>query len=297
MNNAVDSAPPAILSMQGVSVTRREHRLLVDVSLDVAPGERWVILGPNGGGKSTLMAVAGLDLHPSSGRVTLLGSELGRTDIRPLRGSVGVSSAFLAHRLRGELSAEEVVYCGRYGALEPWWHSYTGADLNRAMELLEVVGLAGAAKRAMTTLSSGERQRVLLARALFNDPALLLLDEPNAGLDPGAREALIAVQNDLAHRRPERATILVTHHVEDIPESATHLLALADGAVVASGQLERTLSTQLVNELFDVNCELHRHGSRWFALPPVAEERTERSPLSTGEGFPPPATRGNDPLD
>ncbi len=265
--------PPAILSMQRVSVTRQEQRLLTEVSLDVAPGERWVVLGPNGGGKSTLMAVAGLDLHPSSGRVILMGNELGRTDIRPLRGSVGVSSAFLANRLRGELSAEEVVFCGRYGALEPWWHSYTTADLTRATELLDVVGLAGSAKRVMTTFSSGERQRVLLARALFNDPALLLLDEPNAGLDPGAREALIAVQNDLARRRPERATILVTHHVEDIPESATHLLALADGAVVRSGPLEETLSTDLVNTLFGVNCELRRHGSRWFALPPVAAER------------------------
>ncbi len=256
-----------VLEMNDVSVRRAGNDILRNVSLTVSPGERWVVLGPNGGGKSTLLAIAGLDMHPSSGRVTLLGAELGRTDIRPLRGSVGVSSAYLADRLRAELSAAAIVYCGRFGALEPWWHTYSDTDRTRASDLLGLVGLPNAGERMLATLSSGERQRVMLARALFNDPALLLLDEPNAGLDPGAREALIEVQNDLAHRQPDRATMLVTHHVEDIPASATHLLALAKGTVVTAGPIETLLTGALVSELFNVSYKLRRHDGRWFAVP------------------------------
>ncbi|MBT8241905.1 MAG: ATP-binding cassette domain-containing protein, partial [Acidimicrobiia bacterium] len=193
--------------------------------------------------------------------------ELGRADIRPLRGSVGVSSAFLAHRLRSGLHAAAVVYCGRYGALEPWWHTYSDADRERSSELLGIVGLHGFDGRSFGSLSSGERQRVLLARALFNDPALLLLDEPNAGLDPGARESLVEVQVDLARAQPTRASILVTHHVEDIPPSATHLLALAEGDVVAAGPIDSVLSGTLISSLFGVGYLLERRNGRWLGVP------------------------------
>jgi iron complex transport system ATP-binding protein len=257
----------AVLELTGVGVVRDRTTILHNVSLRIDRGERWIVIGPNGGGKSTLVGVASLSIHPSSGSVRLLGTELGKADIRPLRGSVGVCSALLAHRLRPELAVHAVVYCGKYGALEPWWHTYTHIDEARASELLEMVGLGGHDRQHFGLLSSGERQRALLARSLFNDPELLLLDEPNAGLDPGAREALIEVQDELAGQRPDRATVLVTHHVEDIPTSATHLLAIDRGAVVAKGPLEPTLTGALISDLFGVRYELRRHARRWIALP------------------------------
>lgn len=256
-----------VLELTGVGVVRDGHTILRNVSLRVDRGERWVVIGPNGGGKSTLVGVAGLSIHPSSGSVTLLGAELGKTDIRPLRGSVGVASSLLAHRLRHELPVSAVVYCGKYGALEPWWHTYTGGDEARAQELLAMVGLDGHERQHFGLLSSGERQRALLARSMFNDPQLLLLDEPNAGLDPSAREALIEVQDDMARRRPDRATVLVTHHVEDIPGSATHLLAIDHGEVVAQGPLVSTLTGALISDLFGVRYDLRRHGQRWVGVP------------------------------
>jgi iron complex transport system ATP-binding protein len=173
----------------------------------------------------------------------------------------------LANRLRGELEAAAIVFCGKYGALEPWWHRYTDADRERSAQLLGFVGLAGFGARSFSSLSSGERQRVLLARALFNDPALLLLDEPNAGLDPGAREALVDVQVDLAHDRTDRASILVTHHVEDIPPSATHLLGLVGGRVVCAGLVDEVLNSALVSGLFDVRYRVEKRQGRWFGLP------------------------------
>ncbi len=263
------SNPPfrPVLELDTIGVVRNGTTMLDRVSLRVLPGEHWIVLGANGSGKSTLLGVAGLDLHPTTGTATLLGAELGRVDIRPLRGSVGTSSALLANRLRGELEAAAVVYCGKYGALEPWWHTYTDSDHERSAQLLGLVGLAGFDARSFGSLSSGERQRVLLARALFNDPALLLLDEPNAGLDPGAREALVDVQVDLALSQPDRASILVTHHVEDIPPSATHLLGLAKGQVVCVGHVDDVLNGSLVSRLFDVQYEVEKRQGRWFGRP------------------------------
>jgi iron complex transport system ATP-binding protein len=262
-----DTPVRPVLELEAIGVVRDGTTMLNRVSLRIMPGEHWIVLGANGSGKSTLLGVAGLDLHPTTGKATLLGSELGRADIRPLRGWVGTSSALLANRLRGELEAAAIVYCGKYGALEPWWHKYTDGDHDRSAELLGLVGLAGFDTRSFRSLSSGERQRVLLARALFNDPALLLLDEPNAGLDPGAREALVDVQVDLARSQPDRASILVTHHVEDIPPSATHLLALADGQVVCTGHVDDVLKGSLLSRLFNVRYEVEKRRGRWFGLP------------------------------
>lgn len=259
-------APP-VLELAGIGVVRSGASILNDVTLRVRPGEHWIVLGANGSGKSTLLGVASLDIHPTTGKAVLLGNELGRVDIRPLRGLVGISSSFLAHRLRSELDAVAVVYCGRYGALEPWWHTYSDADRTRSSQLLTMVGLEGFEERSFGSLSSGERQRVLLARALFNDPALLLLDEPNAGLDPGAREALVEVQVDMARMRPDRSSILVTHHVEDIPPSATHLLALAGGSVEAAGPIAKVLSSSLISGLFGVRYRLEHTRGRWHGMP------------------------------
>ncbi|MEM9654166.1 MAG: ATP-binding cassette domain-containing protein [Actinomycetota bacterium] len=265
-----------IIELVDVAVVLDGRKILGPLSFRAKPGERWVVLGPNGGGKSTLMRVASLAQHPSEGTVRVLGHELGRVDIRELRARVGVSSASLVDQLRGRLTAEEVVRCGRFAALEPWWHTYTPQDTARAQSLLAQVGLDGYGDRTFGTLSSGERQRALLARTLMADPDVLILDEPTAGLDLGGREALIAALDTLA-ATDGPSTIFVTHHVEDIPRSTTHLLAIAAGRPVAMGPIDDVLSAPLLSELFGVAVRLERTGGRWSAR---AQEDA-----STGSGF------------
>lgn len=254
-----------LLSLRGVGVTIDGEVVLDGVDWDVEPDQHWIVLGPNGGGKSTLVRIAGLALHPSQGRVRVLGHELGRVDIRPLRSRVGTSSAALAGQLRPALTAHEVVVTARRGALEPWWHTYDDDDHQQAEAALRARGVGHLSARAFGTLSSGERQRVLLARALVNRPALVLLDEPNAGLDLGAREQLVAALVELAAEEDAPATVLVTHHVEDIPASATHLAAVANGRLVAAGPIDVVLDAALIEALFEVPVQLERRHRRWTA--------------------------------
>lgn len=260
MDEAMDEP---VLSLQSVVVVRNGGKILGPITWQVGAEEHWVILGPNGGGKSTLVAVAAMSTHPTEGRVRLLGHELGRTDVRTLRSRVGLASAGLVDQLRPRLTAVDVVQCGLYGALEPWWHHYGDEDRHRAESLLVDVGLADHGRRSFGTLSSGERQRVLLARTLMSRPSVVILDEPNAGLDMAGRESLIQALDGLADTGP--ASVLVTHHVEDIPASTTHLLALAEGRAVAVGPIGRTLTGELLSEVFGLDVTLTRHDGRYAA--------------------------------
>jgi iron complex transport system ATP-binding protein len=254
-----------VLDLAGVEVRVDGNTILTGLDWQVERGQHWVVLGPNGGGKSTLLRIASLGLHPSTGSVRLLGQELGRVDVRPLRARIGLASSSLAEQMRASLTAEEVVRCGRFGALEPWWHRYEPADTERAETLLAQVGLAGSGNRRMVSLSSGERQRVMLARTLMPYPELVLLDEPTANLDFGGREDLIDALQALASDAAAPPTVLVIHRVEDIPATTTHLLALRQGRVAAQGPLAATLSAQLLSDLFGLPVHLERLGPRWAA--------------------------------
>ena len=198
--------------------------------------DRWVVIGPNGSGKTTLLQIAGARLHPSRGSVEILGERLGASDWRGA-GAVGFVSGSVVRSLRPSLDAIDIVVTGRYGALEPWWHTYTDADRARALELMELTGVAALADRAFGVISEGERQQVLLARLLMGEPGLLLLDEPFAGLDLGARERLLARLGALATDPATPPIVLVTHHVEEIPPGTTHALVIAEGARSAPGRL------------------------------------------------------------
>lgn len=253
-----------VIDLQQVVVVLDGRKILGPLSWRIEAGQHWVVLGPNGGGKSTLLRIASLAQHPTEGKVTVLSHELGRVDIRRLRSRIGVSSASLVDQLRGSLTAEEIVRCGLYAALEPWWHPYTPADTERAKSLLAQVGLTGYGPRTFATLSSGERQRALLARTLMAEPDVLALDEPTAGLDLGGRESLVAALDAIA-RDDGPATVFVTHHVEDIPASTTHLLAVAEGLAIASGPIHEVLSGSLLSEMFGVSVALDRVGERWTA--------------------------------
>ena len=256
-----------VVRLHGVAVVRDGVALLDDISWTVTSGERWALLGPNGSGKTTLLRVVGAGLWPTRGTVEILGERLGRVDIRELRRRITVVSASVGRTLRPAQPALDVVLTGRYAALETWWHEYTDADRARAAVLLDEAGFGGDlfAERAFGLLSEGERQQVLLARALMGDPELILMDEPAAGLDLGAREGLLARLATLAADPAVPPMILVTHHLEEIPPGVTHAALLRNGSLVAAGPIDDVVTDIAVSEAFGVSVSVERHGGRWSA--------------------------------
>jgi len=257
---------PPPLRLSGVSVTRDDRTILGPVDWCVDAHERWVVLGPNGSGKSTMVRIAALQLHPSVGEVDVLGERLGHTDVRTLRRRIGYAAAALSDMLRPNIVARDVVMTAKFAALEPWWHSYEDADRAAASACLGRLGIAHLADREFGTLSSGERQRVLVARTLMGDIGLVLLDEPNAGLDVGGRESLLAGLEQLATDGDTPAMVLVTHHVEEIPPSFTHALLLRDGAILAAGPIDVTLTAESLSATFALPLVLDRRAGRWTAF-------------------------------
>jgi iron complex transport system ATP-binding protein len=231
----------------------------------VQPGERWVIVGPNGAGKTTLLAIAATYLWPTTGTVEVLGERLGSVDARELRRRIGYVSASLAQVIDESLSALDVVVSARDAALAPWWATFDDADRARARACLERMGCGQLAGRAFGTLSSGERQRVQIARTLMGEPELLLLDEPAAGLDLAARETLVGRLAAMAAGPRPAAIVLVTHHLEEIPPGFGHALLLAEGRVVASGPLRTSLTGRSLSAAYGVPLRLRRYRDRFSA--------------------------------
>jgi iron complex transport system ATP-binding protein len=240
-------------------------RILDDISWEIRDGQRWVVLGPNGAGKTTLLRIAALYLHPTRGTVDVLGERLGRCDVRTVRERIAFSSPALAARLEPSMTATQVVMTARYAALAPWWHQYTDDDRARARSLLERFRCAAVAEHKLPTLSAGERQRVLLARTLMNDPGIVLFDEPTAGLDVGGREELVADLTDWAHDPARPPLVLVTHHLEEIPPGFTHALVMADGRVTACGPIAHTVTSATLSAAFNLPLRVNEHGGRYSA--------------------------------
>ena len=253
------------LRLAGVGFVRDGRPILADVDWEVAPAQRWVVLGANGSGKTTLLRIAALYEHPTTGTVDVLGQRLGQVDIRQMRHQVGFVSPALAQMLRPELTATEVVMTARYGALEPWWHDYTDDDRERAEKLLEQVGAVGLGQRTIAALSSGERQRVQIARSLMTDPSLVLLDEPASTLDLGGREMLVADLTRLAADPAAPPLVLVTHRTEEIPAGFTHVLLLLNGRVLAQGPLKDMLTSETLSACFGLPLSLEHHADRWHS--------------------------------
>lgn len=254
----------ALVDLRNVTIwTPEGKRILDDITWQVEPGQHWVILGPNGAGKTTLMSVIGADRHPSDGSTHLLGEQVGNTDMRALRSRIGRIDP--SSRALEWLNGRELVLTGLKNTVWPRWEDWGDSEYEAADALLALVGCGEYAHRELKTLSHGERQRIRIARALIASPDLLLLDEPATGLDFPAREAFLGAIDNLAHERPNMPWIMVSHHLEDLPSSVSHVLLLGNGRVLAQGTTQEMLTSELISECYGFPIDVHAFGGRWAA--------------------------------
>lgn len=254
----------SVLELDDVTFRRDGKQIIDGISLTVQAGEHWALLGPNGAGKSTLLGFCAAVTFPTTGTVRVLGGQMGRTDLTVLRRSIGHVNP--RHRLQYPLSVREVVLTGITATIDTaarW--TPTADQVRRAEELIDTVGLSARVDAVWPTLSQGERGRALIARALISDPQLLLLDEPTTGLDVAAREQLLETLDTLDDTHADMASILVTHHLEELPTSTTHALLIADGRTVASGPALDTVTTDHVTTAFAHPVTVGHQDGRWTA--------------------------------
>lgn len=255
----------SVLQFDDVSVVRGGNTILDSVTWATDSSERWVVLGPNGAGKTTLLQVAAAMIHPSSGMATVLDETLGDVDVFELRTRVGFASTSLARRLPANETVLNVVLTASYSVTGRWNEEYDDVDSRRARRVLGEWGLEKLADRKFGHLSDGEQKRVQIARAVMTDPELMLLDEPAASLDLGAREELLQLLSGYAATKGAPGIVMVTHHVEEIPPGFGHVLLLRDGHIVAAGQIDTVLTVENLQKTFGVALELEKHGERYAA--------------------------------
>jgi iron complex transport system ATP-binding protein len=256
--------PEVVLRLTDVTFRRDGASILDGIDFTVRAGEHWALLGPNGAGKSTVLGFCGALAFPTAGTVDVLGRRLGRVELQELRRAIGHVNP--RHPVRSPLTVTEVVLTGLTGTVElPMRWEATRDDVARAHGLLHSVGLDAHRDSRWPTLSQGERGRTLIARALISDPRLLLLDEPTTGLDVAAREQLLETVDGLAHSAPELASVLVTHHLEELPETTSHALLISHGRIVAAGPIADAVTTDTVTRAFEHPIRVERAGGRWSA--------------------------------
>lgn len=267
--DGASEATSSVLDLRSVTVSRHHEGRRVlplrDATWRVRAGEHWAVLGPNGAGKSTLLVLAGAVIQPSSGTAHVLGERLGRTDVRTLRERIGLVDAGLTRALRDTTPGQRIVLSGAHGGVRAQRRRLGPADEARAQELMEAFDAADLGARPFGDCSQGERQRLLLARALMPRPALLLLDEPAVGLDLPSRERLVGALRALAERTDAPTTVTVTHHLEELPPTTTHALLLRDGAVLAAGPVAEVLTSERLSACFGLALVVDRRDGRHAA--------------------------------
>jgi iron complex transport system ATP-binding protein len=254
-----------VIKLRGVSVRRETSLLLRNVDWTAHEDERWIVIGPNGAGKTTLLQVAATLLFPTEGSAEILGQRLGEVDVFDLRPRIGLTSAALAERVPAGEKVIDLVLTASYAILGRWKEEYESSDVTRAVDILDALGCSHLIRRRFATLSEGERKRVQIARALMPDPEMLLLDEPAAGLDLGGREDLLRRLSTLAQNPNSPMMVLVTHHVEEVPDGFTHAMLLRRGAVLAAGPIDEVFTARNLSRCFGIPLEIERHENRWRA--------------------------------
>ena len=252
-----------LLKLTSVSKTDSGTKILQNIDWEINRNENWVVLGPNGSGKTSLLNIAAVNLHPSKGEVEILDHVLGKTDLRLLKPRIGFMSTSLNYKFRFNIKTIEVVVTALTGATEPWWDTFSPSDWERAHQLLQNVGCGKKSDQLFGTLSTGEKQRVFLARALMSEPEILFLDEPTSGLDLGGREELLVVLSNLLTEKRSPPMVLVTHHLEEIPVGFSHLLLLKNGKNIASGTMNETMTSENISKCFDLNAAVDKTAGRW----------------------------------
>ena len=255
----------AILELSDISVRRGDRIILGPLNWQVLEGERWVILGPNGAGKTTLLQICSSLIHPTTGEINILGERLGKVDVFELRTRIGLTSSALVEQLPADELVMDVVLTAAYAMLGRWQEKYDLWDESRAMALLTALGVRELGERLFGSLSEGEKKRVQIARALMADPELLLLDEPASSLDLGGREDLLRRIESLSKDPLAPATVIVTHHIEEIPVGTTHALLLREGAVVAQGEVASVITDQNLTQAYGLAITVQTEGGRFFA--------------------------------
>lgn len=255
----------SVLQLSDVSVVREGNHILDSVNWTVEDDERWVILGPNGAGKTTLLQVASAMMHPSSGQARILDSTLGHVDVFDLRPRIGFASTAMAKRIPSNERVLDVVLTAAYAVAGRWNEAYEGIDVRRAQRVLAEWQLDHLEDRSFGLLSDGEQKRVQIARAVMTDPELLLLDEPAASLDLGAREELLQLLGGYARAEQAPAIIMVTHHVEEIPIGFTHALLLAQGQISAAGPIHEVITSERLSNAFGLTLDVEERNGRYVA--------------------------------
>jgi iron complex transport system ATP-binding protein len=259
----VDVKP--ILKISNLRIERSDTMILDDVNWRVQPGEHWVILGANGSGKTSLLSALTGYLMPTAGEISLLGETYGQSDWRELRKQIGLVSSSVRQMMADDEPALETVASGKYAMID-FWGQLSRAEKVEALRLLKQVECGHLAARPWRVLSQGERQRMLVARALMAKPRMLILDEPCAGLDPAAREHFLQFLQRLGTQSRGRRTptlVLVTHHVEEITPAFSRVLILKGGRVLAMGKKADALNSKNLSIAFGARMRLQQTGNRY----------------------------------
>lgn len=254
-----------VLKLSNLVVVRDDRTILGSINFAIRPGERWVVLGPNGAGKSTLLQIFATRTFPTQGTVHILDKEMGKCDLSEVRTRIGICGALISEDIPGDELVRDVVLTAAYAILGRWNEAYDLWDESRAVALLTTFGVRELSDRRYSTLSEGERKRVQIARALMADPELLLLDEPTSNLDLGGREDLLARFSAFSADPTAPATVLVTHHIEEIPVGTTHALLLKDSQIAVSGPIQDVITSEHISAVFGIPITVSSEAGRFFA--------------------------------
>ncbi|HAO67390.1 MAG TPA: ABC transporter [Verrucomicrobiales bacterium] len=250
------------LNIKSLSVQRNGKRILRNVHWQIRKGENWVVLGSNGSGKTTMLSTLLGYFVPTRGDITLLGEQYGNCDWRQLRMKLGIVSSSLRQLMAEDEPALHAVITGKYAMIDLWGKPKQ-ADVIEAKKILRLIECQKLANRPWAILSQGERQRILIGRALMAKPEVLILDEPCAGLDPAAREHFLQFLERMGQEQDAPTFILVTHHVEEITPMYTHALMLKSGRVIANGPMKQSLNSDNLSATFKANVKLRRRAGRY----------------------------------